>query len=602
MNDPRHRCNGECGHDELVAELYEDIGVGAGEEELLSDPSAAELEYAEELDPSAAELELDPELFEGTPIVRAVEPALVAGKIAQGERNENELTNFVFFLRHPELPKAPLRAGQETLMQEWKSIRDEVVRPMLARFAGGSTAVDPSTPNVPLGKLVCSVPGRPVFTYQFTPDDLITAARFLVGEAGGKDDAYNLGTLWAMLNRYAFHGRGSSWGSFAGLLRAYSQTLKPIAKHVSMKPFLAKCNATFDNAGCQFQPNSTEVYPGTTIRQGNLRNFLRIQKLPWSGLPEGARRVALRALTGGAQSNVGNAGHVAGTDVYFARKHGRKPTRAEWEKFTHDFAKEEKLAWRPHQIPFDQFVHHALFVDKVAKAFPEGVVRVVAPSGVQTPTQTPSQTPTQAPPTSGGTFDGKTPAPGTTEKRRSYPASPPLRNAPGNRSRATYNAVIDQFAAGTNPRYAQKRDANNKIVSTYCNIFAWDITSAMGAEIPHWIDKQGNPVGFNKGNELNANATNKWLHRHGSRFGWRKVTLDDAVARANAGYPVVASWANPKGIGHIAVIRPGNPDPIGGPWMAQAGAVNASWIRLWAGGKDRGVWRRGANVETFTHD
>ena len=96
--------------------------------------------------------------------------------------------------------------------------------------------------------------------------------------------------------------------------------------------------------------------------------------------------------------------------------------------------------------------------------------------------------------------------------------------------------MINQFAAGNNPRYAHQNG------STYCNIFAWDVTRAMGAEIPHWVDASGNPTVL-KGNELNANAVNEWLHQHGARFGWRKTTLSDAVDQANQGCPVVASWS-----------------------------------------------------------
>ena len=163
-------------------------------------------------------------------------------------------------------------------------------------------------------------------------------------------------------------------------------------------------------------------------------------------------------------------------------------------------------------------------------------------------------------------YDGSTPAPGTVETRRSFPCSPPLRNDSTSRSAAAYDNVINQFAVGVNPRYAHRGG------STYCNIFVWDVTSAMGAEIPHWVSPTGDPTPHLKGNELNANALNDWLNRHGARFGWRKVPLADAVAAANRGCPAVASWKKPGGIGHVAMIRPGVATASEGPWMAQAGA------------------------------
>ena len=89
------------------------------------------------------------------------------------------------------------------------------------------------------------------------------------------------------------------------------------------------------------------------------------------------------------------------------------------------------------------------------------------------------------------------------------------------------------------------------------------MTRAMGAEIPHWW----------QGRELNANATNDWLHQHGAAHGWRRVSAAEAQAYANQGKPAVASWKNPGGIGHIGMIRPGE-ITSGGPALAQAGSSN----------------------------
>jgi lysophospholipase L1-like esterase len=76
---------------------------------------------------------LEPEVFEEFSIVRlpAVERARLLMKIAAGERDPNRLTNFVFFARHPELPQRPLVAGQERLMEEWRAILRDLVRPTL---------------------------------------------------------------------------------------------------------------------------------------------------------------------------------------------------------------------------------------------------------------------------------------------------------------------------------------------------------------------------------------------------------------------------------------------------------------------------------------
>jgi hypothetical protein len=147
------------------------------------------------------------------------------------------------------------------------------------------------------------------------------------------------------------------------------------------------------------------------------------------------------------------------------------------------------------------------------------------------------------------------------------PVDARLTNAPGKRSAENYNKVIDQFDVAKNPRYA-KRNGN-----TYCNIFASDVTRAMGAEIPHYaLNSQGKTV------ELDANATNKWLNGPAAkREGWRPVTAAEAQSYANKGIPAVASWYNKGSIGHIGVIRPERSTETitsRGPRMAQAGSTN----------------------------
>lgn len=175
--------------------------------------------------------------------------------------------------------------------------------------------------------------------------------------------------------------------------------------------------------------------------------------------------------------------------------------------------------------------------------------------------------PGRIPSPASGQYDGTRPAPGTTNTQAWIPVDAPLKGSPSNRNAATYADVIDQFAVGSNPRY-QPRDGN-----TYCNIFAWDVTKAMGAEIPHWVDAAGNPTDVGQGRELDANGVNQWLNNQGPSHGWREVSAEEAQEMANQGHPVVASWNNPGGIGHIGVVRPGEINERG-PALAQAGARN----------------------------
>jgi len=196
-----------------------------------------------------------------------------------------------------------------------------------------------------------------------------------------------------------------------------------------------------------------------------------------------------------------------------------------------------------------------------------------------------------APATQTTRYDGRRPAPGTTSRRASRYSNPPLTNSvQQGRNRNTYDQVINQFGVGTNPRYTPRNG------NTYCNIFVWDVTRAMGAEIPHWVQRDGTPARpFDRGaRELSANGTVRWLNRHGARYGWRRVTADEAQRNANRGRPTVVVMPRPGGTGHVAIVRPGVNGPRG-PAMAQAGARNFN------NGNVRDVFRR-TQPQYWIHD
>ena len=159
------------------------------------------------------------------------------------------------------------------------------------------------------------------------------------------------------------------------------------------------------------------------------------------------------------------------------------------------------------------------------------------------------------------------------------PVDAPIKGDSENRSTKTYDAVIDQFDVDENPRYTPRAiGSSSRHKATFCNIFVWDVTSAMGSPLPHWVDDNGNPGGGpGKGfRELNANASVGWLADHGSRFGWKEVDEVEAQDCANKGLPVVAGQRNVSGssTGHIAMVRPGTIRPGAGPAVANVGAKN----------------------------
>jgi hypothetical protein len=157
----------------------------------------------------------------------------------------------------------------------------------------------------------------------------------------------------------------------------------------------------------------------------------------------------------------------------------------------------------------------------------------------------------------------------------------------------SYDKIVDQFAVEENPRYKPRQDGtalyDADLRITYCNTFVWDVTRAMGVEIPYWLDVYGNPNELElteRGWELwlpaywlSANGMNQWLNQEGPRYGWREVSAEKAQELANLGHPTVASIYEPQGFGHIGIVRPGK--MLNGPALAQAGTSNVNYAHVY---------------------
>ena len=150
--------------------------------------------------------------------------------------------------------------------------------------------------------------------------------------------------------------------------------------------------------------------------------------------------------------------------------------------------------------------------------------------------------------------------------------TPAIVGSEDNRSAENLRAIIDQFDVENSGRY-KPRDGY-----TYCNIFLWDVTSALGCEIPHYVNADtGEPMTYpdvTGSMELNSNRTLDWLVTKGVEYGWREVTPEEAQNAANQGLPAVTVWKNPGDVGHVQVVCPsedGLYDAERGPTIAQAG-------------------------------
>lgn len=159
------------------------------------------------------------------------------------------------------------------------------------------------------------------------------------------------------------------------------------------------------------------------------------------------------------------------------------------------------------------------------------------------------------------------------------PLTAPLTNGSDNRSASSLVHVVAQFDVENNERYRPGVPG-----PTWCNIFAWDVTRALGCEVPHWI----------RGKETNANELAAWLEGvmatnggklQGPAHGWRSCSRADVRARALQGFPGLVTYVNPNPSrpGHIAVVMPSSIAVGDDVQIAQAGAKCYSYAPLASG-------------------
>lgn len=146
------------------------------------------------------------------------------------------------------------------------------------------------------------------------------------------------------------------------------------------------------------------------------------------------------------------------------------------------------------------------------------------------------------------------------------PLNAPLKGKPEARAPNVITEVVAQFDVTHQIRYQPTAK------DTFCSTFSWDVTRALGCEIPHWVDSNNKPAKpGGSGKELNVNRTLDWLDTEGIDVGWMKVAELEARLRTKAGYPTVGLWKNSMGHGHIAVLVPPRAGAVDATFIAQAG-------------------------------
>jgi len=159
------------------------------------------------------------------------------------------------------------------------------------------------------------------------------------------------------------------------------------------------------------------------------------------------------------------------------------------------------------------------------------------------------------------------------------PTTPAITGSPDNRNPSLYTAVVNQFDVEKSERYRPGREGN-----TYCNIYVWDVTRAMGAELPYYTNPTtGEPMYYPdiKGAKyMGAIAMETWLEKHGPTHGWFEVDAQTAQMHANMGRPAVTSAGD---LGHVQMVIPskdGKFDPVRGVAIAQAGRIVSNYMHI----------------------
>ncbi len=195
--------------------------------------------------------------------------------------------------------------------------------------------------------------------YRISDEDVLWAARMLVGESGGEDDVDNVAVLWCMINSYMLRPVREIYPTFTAFVRAYCTPLQPYLKS----------QGAIDRHKKRKTP-MVEVEPG----KWQLVRHVQIQQRPWADLPAGARAVVERVFRGKEPSPCRNATQFCSTAVYFHDKHGRYPTDEEHAAYTREYAESKNWVWVP--IEGANARSNVFFEEERFAELPERVVAV----------------------------------------------------------------------------------------------------------------------------------------------------------------------------------------------------------------------------------
>ena len=266
--------------------------------------------------------------------------------------------------------------GQQT----WKRMKPALgVAGKTSHTAASPATSSPQIGGQTFGKLVIDT-SHPALrkshpSYQFTHYDAVWLARFVEGEAGGRDDANNHAVIWAMFNRYGvFRHRAPSWGSFGGFIQKYSTTLQPMLKSVGAAKRVWRNNQ--DNPKKYPVEVGDGYYKDTNIKKVQYKKHILLQQKLWEEFSPTIRNMVTRILTGQISNpGIGIASEFASTRIYYKQHYGKFPNERQWRIFTQKHEK-HKWTWVGDVSGINQ-MKNAFFIVNRLKNVPSSALRVV---------------------------------------------------------------------------------------------------------------------------------------------------------------------------------------------------------------------------------
>lgn len=219
----------------------------------------------------------------------------IALKILAGERDENSLTNLIFYSRHPELPNGyKLKSHEKALASEWMNIRTRLVKPLLERLKNNRPNVISTTKE-----LQASTPSSGGMQIKSGACDKRVKFRKIVREGRGKDRKEKEIPIWEFPGRSALFFKAGMSIDADGAPNAYHPKNIGIDynQNAGYPPELGKkpYGIATNQRGLPFIQKETDPFPGYFVSPTSLKDaskqrsdparYVDSTKIPYIALP-----------------------------------------------------------------------------------------------------------------------------------------------------------------------------------------------------------------------------------------------------------------------------------------------------------------------------